>query len=137
MLLVKCNKLLTGLESAKRNNKLWYSENVFLLNVTLCVRNITLNLHQNMYIRVWRKYEMPKSCLKSRTLRCTLIFSSSSKSLIFFDHFDANAMSRKGGTPDLSLDKGRVQKPQARKLSVGGVPPPAPGASTDEIFPKS
>ena len=33
--------------------------------------------------------------------------------------------------------KGRVQKPQARNLSVGGVPPPAPGASTDEIFPKS
>ena len=36
-----------------------------------------------------------------------------------------------------SVSKGRVQKPQARKLSVGGVPPPAPGASTDEIFPKS
>ena len=33
------------------------------------------------------------------------------------------------------LIKGSVQKPQARKLSVGGVP--APGASTDEIFPKS
>ena len=34
-----------------------------------------------------------------------------------------------------SLPKGRVQKPQARKLSVGGYPPP--GASTDKIFPKS
>ena len=31
--------------------------------------------------------------------------------------------------------KGRVQKSQARKLSVGGIP--LPGASTDEIFPKS
>ena len=30
--------------------------------------------------------------------------------------------------------KGRCQKPQARKLSVGGYPP---GTSTDEIFPKS
>ena len=44
---------------------------------------------------------MPKSCLKSRTLRCTLIFSSSSKSLIFFDHFDANV--KNGGEMELLI----------------------------------
>ena len=37
----------------------------------------------------------------------------------------------------MMVDKGRFQKPQARKLSVGGVPPLPRGASTDENFPKS
>lgn len=62
---------------------------------------------------------MPKSCLKSRTLRCTLIFSSSSKSLIFFDHFDANV--KKGGTLDLSLDKAPCKaaaKVEAKQLEA-------------------
>ena len=48
VLLVKCNKL-DWFGSVKRNTKLCYSENVFLLNVTLFVRNISMNLHQNIY----------------------------------------------------------------------------------------
>ena len=36
-----------------------------------------------------------------------------------------------------SETEGRFQKPQSRKSSVRGVPPPAPRAITDDIFPKS
>ena len=46
--LVKCNET-DWFGSAQRNSKLYYSENVFCLNVYPVSRNISLNLHQNIY----------------------------------------------------------------------------------------
>lgn len=85
VLLVKCNKL-DWFGSVKRNIKLCYSENVFLLNVTLFVRNISLNLHQNIY-QSTEEYEMPKSCSITRTVRCVLIVSH--QIFVFFKIFSS------------------------------------------------